>query len=77
MYNDGNTMTLSVCGSLIEKNQVNAYGSAIFFVSNNHQGTLRIQDSIVRQNTGGGWNVLPGISMHEDTRRLMNNASIE
>jgi len=77
IYNDGNTMTLSVCGTLIEDNQVNAYGSAIFFVSNNHQGTLQIKDSIVRQNTGGGWNVLPGISMHEDTRRLMNNATIE
>jgi hypothetical protein len=63
--------------ALVEHNQVNAYGSGIFFVSNNHQGTLQIKDSIVRQNTGGGWNVLPGISMHEDTRQLMNDATIE
>jgi hypothetical protein len=77
IYNDGNTMTLSVCGSRIEDNQVNAYGSAIFFVSNNHQGTLRIQDSVITGNTGGGWNVLPGISMHDDTVQVMTNATIE
>jgi hypothetical protein len=67
IYNDGNTMTLSVCGSRIEHNQVNAYGSAIFFVSNNHEGTLHVTDSVIAENEGGGWNVLPGISMHEDT----------
>jgi hypothetical protein len=77
IYNDGNTMTLSVCGSRIEHNQVNAYGSAIFFVSNNHDGTLQIQDSVITGNTGGGWNVLPGISMHEDTEQVMTNATIE
>ena len=34
IYNDGTTMTLSLCGTRIEHNQVNAFGSAIFFVSN-------------------------------------------
>ncbi|MET0411746.1 MAG: hypothetical protein ABW217_10650 [Polyangiaceae bacterium] len=77
IYNDGNTMTLSVCGSRIEHNEVNAYGSAIFFVSNNHDGTLRIQDSVITGNTGGEWNALPGISMHEDTEQVMTNATIE
>jgi hypothetical protein len=77
IYNDGNTMTLSVCGSLLERNRVYAYGSAIFFVSNNHDGTLRVTDSIVRDNTGGGWNVLPSISMHDDTRQIMTGSSIE
>jgi hypothetical protein len=56
---------------------VNAYGSAIFFVSNDHSGTLRIEDSVLRGNTGGGWNVMPGISMHEDTRRVLERALIE
>ncbi len=42
-------MTLSLCGTLIEHNQVNEGGGAIFFVSNDHSGTLRIQDSVVRQ----------------------------
>jgi len=77
IYNDGNTLTLSLCGSIIENNSVNAYGSAIFFVSNNHDGTLRVDDSTIRDNTGGGWNVLPGISMHEDTVQLIENSTIE
>ena len=76
-YNDGQTMTLSVCGTLIEHNQVNAYGSAIFFVSNNHDGTLVIDDSVIRDNTGGGWNVLPSISMHEDTAQIIDDSIIE
>ncbi|MBN1772451.1 MAG: hypothetical protein JXB32_14370 [Deltaproteobacteria bacterium] len=67
IYNDGNTMTLSICGTLIERNEVNAHGSAIFFISNNHDGTLRIHDSTIRDNTGGSWYALPGISMHDDT----------
>lgn len=77
IYNDGNTMTLRVCGSLIEDNQVNAYGSAIFFVSNDHSGNVVITDSTIRNNTGGGWNVLPGVSMHEDTRVEIENSNIE
>jgi len=77
IYNDGNTMTLSVCGTRIEANEVNAYGSAIFFVSNNHEGTLRVEDSVIRDNVGGGWNVLPGISMHEDTQQITSNSTIE
>lgn len=77
IYNDGNTMTLSLCGSRLEHNVVKAYGSAIFFVTNDHSGNLRIVDSILRENSGGGWNVLPGVSMHEDTRREVVNSTIE
>ena len=77
IYNDGNTMTLSICGSLIEYNEVNAYGAAIFFVSNDHSGTLRITDSIIRNNIGGSWHILPGISMHDDTHTDISNSTIE
>jgi hypothetical protein len=76
IYNDGGTLTLSLCGTLIEKNQVKAYGSGVFFVSNNHQGTLRLRSSVIRENTGGGWNVLPGVSMHDDTVRDIDSSSV-
>jgi hypothetical protein len=79
IYNDGTTMTLSVCGTRIEQNQANAYGSAIFFVSNNHDGTLMIQDSIIRNNTNHSnhpWELLPGISGHEDTTLIVDDDSI-
>jgi hypothetical protein len=70
-------MTLSLCGCLIEYNEANTHGSAIFFISNNHDGTLRIYDSIIRNNTGGSWYVLPGISMHADTVQDIQNSTIE
>jgi hypothetical protein len=78
VYNDGNTMTLSLCGTLIEHNQVNAYGSAIFFVTNNHTGDIRITNSVIRNNVGGSWyDVLPAISMHADTKVAVSGSTIE
>jgi hypothetical protein len=77
IYNDGNTMTLSLCGTLIEQNSVNAYGSAIFFVSNNHDGTIKITDSTIRNNTGGSWYLRPGISAHSDTVLQTTNSIIQ
>ncbi|MBU1237306.1 MAG: hypothetical protein KJ634_01375 [Gammaproteobacteria bacterium] len=77
IYNDGNTMTLALYGTLIEHNEVNAYGSAIFFVTNDHTGDLHIEDSVIRNNVGGSWYTLPGISMHSDTAREIINSTIE
>jgi hypothetical protein len=77
IYNDGNEMTLSLCGVLIEQNQVNAHGSAIFFVTNNHTGNIVINDSVIKSNTGGSWYAQPGISMHDDTKIEINNSTLE
>jgi hypothetical protein len=77
IYNDGNTMTLALYGTLIEHNTVNAYGSAIFFITNDHTGTLHIEDSVIRNNTGGSWYELPGISMHSDTNREIIDSTIQ
>jgi len=78
IYNDGNTMTLTILGSLIEKNKVNAYGSAVFFVSNDHSGNIRIDNSVIRYNSGGSWYpVYPAISMHSDTKIVVTNSTIE
>jgi len=78
IYNDGNTMTLSVLGTLIEQNEVNAYGSAIFFVTNDHSGNIIIDQSTIQNNIGGSWYpVYPGISMHSDTEIAVTNSIIE
>lgn len=78
IYNDGNTMTLTLLGSKIENNEVNAYGSAIFFVSNDHSGDIKIHDSVIQNNIGGSWYpVYPSISMHSDTRIEVDNSVIE
>jgi len=77
IYNDGNTMTLALYGTRIEQNEVNAFGSAIFFVSNDHSGLLHIENSVLRKNLGGSWYTLPGVSMHSDTKREIINSIIE
>jgi len=78
IYNDGNTMTLSISGSRIEHNNVNAYGSAIFFVTNDHTGSIKIDQSTIQQNTGGSWYpVYPSISMHADTKISVSNSVIK
>jgi hypothetical protein len=47
IYNDGNTFHLDVCGSRIHHNEAVQYSGAIFFVSNDHTGTLTIEDTAV------------------------------
>jgi hypothetical protein len=78
IYNDGNTMTLTILGSRIEHNEVNAYGSAVFFVSNDHSGNIVIEDSTISNNVGGSWYpTYPQISNHEDTPIAVKNSVIE
>lgn len=78
IYNDGNTMTLTLLGSRIEENEVEAFGSAISFVTNDHSGNIRIEESVIRNNFGGSWYpVYPGISMHGDTQIEVINSVIE
>ncbi|HQP38276.1 MAG TPA: hypothetical protein PLI95_23995, partial [Polyangiaceae bacterium] len=78
IYNDGDKMTLSLCGTRIEHNEVNAHGSAIFFVSNNHTGDIRIDRSVIKDNVGGSWYpTWPQISNHSDTPIVVTDSVIE
>lgn len=78
IYNDGNTMTLTIGDSLVEFNEVNAYGSAIFFVSNDHSGDIVISDSTITNNIGGSWYPkYPQISHHDDTPITVTNSVVE
>jgi hypothetical protein len=62
IYNDGNEIVLNIRGSLLENNKANEGGSAVFFVSNNKTGTIRLEDSIARNNPRGTFETpdLPG-----------------
>jgi hypothetical protein len=78
IYNDGNRMTLSLCGTRIEHNSVVQHGSAIFFVSNDHTGNTTIDRSVITNNSGGSWYpTYPQISNHDDTRIQATNSVIE
>jgi hypothetical protein len=62
IYNDGNEIVLNITGSLIENNKANEGGSAVFFVSNNKTGSLKIESSLIRNNPRGTFETpdLPG-----------------
>jgi hypothetical protein len=78
IYNDGNKMTLTIAGTRIQYNQVNAFGSAIFFVSNDHSGNIVIDSSIITNNIGGSWYpTYPQISNHSDTPIVVTNSVIQ
>ncbi|MGW5671910.1 hypothetical protein [Micromonospora sp. NPDC003776] len=63
IYCDGNEFAVRVAGTIIEDNRANEGGGAIFFVSNNRTGTLRIEGSTLRRNPSQGFetNGYPGI----------------
>lgn len=63
IYTDGNDFTVTIAGSVIEENSANEGGGAVFFVSNDRTGTLRIEDSVLRRNPSEGFETAgyPGI----------------
>jgi hypothetical protein len=62
IYNDGNEMTLRLEGTKVAGNRSNGEGgSGIFFVSNNGSGHVQIVDSLLKNNTGDGFQTYPGI----------------
>jgi hypothetical protein len=50
LYHDGNFFAVRVAGTVIEGNLAREGGGAIFFVSNDRTGTLRIEASTLRDN---------------------------
>ncbi|MGW0214820.1 hypothetical protein ACWDXH_10530 [Micromonospora chokoriensis] len=63
IYCDGNEFTVRIAGTIIENNKANEGGGAIFFVSNNRTGTMRIEGSTLRRNPSAKFETrgFPGI----------------
>ena len=63
IYLDGNRFTLDLAGSIVRDNTANEGGGAIFFVSNNRTGELRINTSVLERNPSHGFETAgyPGI----------------
>lgn len=79
IYNDGNTFTLSLCGTRIENNSANEGGGAIFFVSNDRSGSLVIKDSLLSGNVSGRFETpgYPGIFVLADGDPVVINSTIQ
>lgn len=60
---DGNRYTLDLDGSIVTDNSANEGGGAVFFVSNNRTGVLRIDTSTLERNLSRGFETagFPGI----------------
>jgi hypothetical protein len=63
IYLDGNRFTLQLAGTRIEDNHANEGGGAVFFVSNDRTGTMRVDGSTLRRNPSDGFETagFPGI----------------
>jgi hypothetical protein len=63
IYLDGNLFTLDLAGSVVRDNSANEGGGAIFFVSNDRTGELRISSSVLERNPSRGFETagFPGI----------------
>jgi hypothetical protein len=63
IYTDGNLFTIRIAGSVIQSNHAKEGGGAVFFVSNDRTGTMRIESSTLRRNPSDGFETsgFPGI----------------
>jgi hypothetical protein len=63
IYNDGDTMTLTLCGVRMTGNTAREGGGAVFFVSNSGTGHLVVTDSVLSGNPSAGFETAgyPGI----------------
>ena len=77
IYNDGNEMTLRVLGSRIENNHAREGGGGIFFVSNNGDGYMEIEDSVLRSNPSDEFETYPGIFYKSDIPAQFSDTLIE
>lgn len=63
IYTDGNTYTVRIDGTIIEDNEANEGGGAVFFVSNDKTGTMTIENSTLAHNPSDSFETagFPGI----------------
>jgi hypothetical protein len=63
IYTDGDLFTVRIAGSIVQDNSAKEGGGAVFFVSNDRTGTMRIESSTLRRNRSAGFETsgLPGI----------------
>jgi DNA/RNA endonuclease YhcR with UshA esterase domain len=78
IYTDGDNYTLTVAGSAIHDNNAREGGGAIFFVVDNHRGTLTVENSTLRHNPSDVFwtRPYPGIFYHSSGHPTVSNSTI-
>lgn len=80
IYQDGNTINLTMCGTKMRHNHAREGGGASFFVSNNLTGTMSITNSVLNNNPNDGFFTagLPGIFVLAKTGQpVITNSDID
>lgn len=79
IYLDGNRFTLDLAGTIVRDNTANEGGGAIFFVSNDRTGELRITTSVLQRNPSRGFETagFPGIFFIGQGQPQVTNSTIE
>jgi hypothetical protein len=70
IYNDGNTYTLTVCGSDVSGNAAHELAGAVFYVSNDLTGSLVVDRSRFSANPGLNVQDLPGFFVLAGSRTV-------
>ena len=78
IYTDGNNYNVLIEGSIISNNSAREGGGAIFFVVDNDQGTLTIEDSTLHHNPSGEFFTAgyPGIYFDSNGHPIVINSTI-
>ena len=78
IYNDGDNYDTTVAGSIIQGNTAREGGGAIFFVADNYQGALTINNSTLHDNPSGEfWTQgYPGIFFHSSGHPIVTNSTV-
>jgi hypothetical protein len=61
LYADGNDFRVLLAGTRMTRNRAREGGGAVFFVSNDRSGVLKIRSSVLRDNPSDGFQTDPGI----------------
>jgi len=79
VYTDGNRFTVEIVNSVIEDNEANEGGGAVFFVSNDRSGTMTITGSTLRRNPSAGFETagFPGIFFLGARGPMVTGSTIE
>ena len=73
--NDGDTYTLSLCGTTLSDNAASDYGGAVFYVSNDGSGTTTIDNSSVTGNSSTEKKHSGGLYL-QGTQAVVRNSTI-
>ncbi len=73
IYDDGNTYTLTICGSEVANDSARELAGAVFFVSNDLTGDVVIDRSSFHDNPGVNVQDLPGFFVLARSRTITNS----